>query len=317
MRLSKFELVIAFYLLTFQFHGQASPPAEGWTPIEVQQGKLLVKTSVAGIDGYSMIDSGATGSAINERFLAKHSLKLKSSGLTRVSGIVERKRRRLYRNVPVKILGVDTEFSKLVDISFQRQDIQFVLGADFLGLGVFQFDYPRQRMRLLDRKSVNLRQLSNVKSRFDDACNDIIAKVRLNNEQNVWLKVDTGAHSGVLLDRSVATRNNWLASNPSQTVHVSGVNATGIMEQFRLPLVQIGDFEVLDVLTTVPAKGQKTELFRREKPTGSNLSRTRSKAKGLLGYDVLKHFILTIDYRSGKIHLQPGQRSSVSALKST
>ncbi|MFL2518751.1 MAG: hypothetical protein ACJ0Q8_07765 [Candidatus Azotimanducaceae bacterium] len=175
----------------------------------------MVKTSVAGIDGYSMIDSGATGSAINERFLARHSLKLKPSGFARVGGIVERKRGRLYRNISVKILGVDTEFSKLVEISLAREDIQFVLGADFLGLAVFQFDYPRQRMRLLDRKSVNLRQLSNVKSRIDDACNDIIAKVRLNNEQNVWLKVDTGAHSGLLLERSVATRNNWLKSNPS------------------------------------------------------------------------------------------------------
>ena len=165
MRLNKFAIVVAFCSLTFQFHGQASPPAEGWIPIDVQQGKLLVKTSVAGIDGYSMIDSGATGSAINERFLARHSLKLKPSGFARVGGIVERKRRRLYRNIPVKILGVDTEFSKLVEISLAREDIQFVLGADFLGLAVFQFDYPRQRMRLLDRKSVNLRQLSNVKSR--------------------------------------------------------------------------------------------------------------------------------------------------------
>tara|TARA_E500000331_G_scaffold191527_1_gene184246 strand:- start:126 stop:290 length:165 start_codon:yes stop_codon:yes gene_type:complete len=46
--------------------------------------------------------------------------------------------------------------------------------------------------------------------------------------------------------------------------------------------------------------------FRREKRTGSNLSRTRGKAKGLLGHDVLKHFILTIDYCIGKIHLQSG-----------
>tara|TARA_A100001011_G_C13994297_1_gene708588 strand:+ start:84 stop:362 length:279 start_codon:yes stop_codon:yes gene_type:complete len=89
-------------------------------------------------------------------------------------------------------------------------------------------------------------------------------------------------------------------------VSVSGVNAASTMQQFRIPLVQIGDFEVLDVLTTVPAKGEKIELFRRERRTGSNLSRSRSIAKGLLGHDLLKHFILTIDYRIGKIHLQPG-----------
>jgi hypothetical protein len=84
-----------------------------------------------------------------------------------------------------------------------------------------------------------------------------------------------------------------------------GVNSTGLVEQFRLPSLKIGEFEIADALVSIPAEGEKLEMFRREKRTGSNLTRTRGKSKGLLGYDVLKHFVLTIDYRIGKIHLEP------------
>ena len=107
------------------------------------------------------------------------------------------------------------------------------------------------------------------------------------------------------MERSFATRHNWLTSYPSQLLNIRGVNAGSTVEQFRLPVLQIGDLEVANVMVSVPAKGKKLELFRRETRTGSNLKIRRSKSQGLLGYEVLKDFVLTIDYRKGKIHLQP------------
>ena len=148
----------------------------------------------------------------------------------------------------------------------------------------------------------------NVTSTVDRTGCEVIAKVRLNDAQTVWLSVDTGASSGVLMERSIATRHNWLTSYPSQLLNIRGVNAGSTVEQFRLPVLQIGDLEVANVMVSVPAKGKKLELFRRETRTGSNLKIRRSKSQGLLGYDVLKHFILTIDNREGKIHLQPAPR---------
>lgn len=45
-----------------------------WIPIMVKDGKLLVPSSFAGIEGYSIIDTGAHQSAINSRFLRKNNL---------------------------------------------------------------------------------------------------------------------------------------------------------------------------------------------------------------------------------------------------
>ncbi|MEC8059772.1 MAG: aspartyl protease family protein, partial [Pseudomonadota bacterium] len=132
------------------------------------------------------------------------------------------------------------------------------------------------------------------------------AKVRLNDEHNTWLMVDTGATGSTLLDRGIATKRGWLNKFPNEVVLGRGVISVGQLERFRLPSLKIGDFEIADTLVSVPAAGQKLELFRKETRTGSNLKRIRSKSKGILGYDVLKHFVVTIDYRIGKVHLAPG-----------
>lgn len=39
-----------------------------------------------------------------------------------------------------------------------------------------------------------------------------IVKIRLNNEEDVWLLLDTGNSGGVMLERSVAIANDWLAT---------------------------------------------------------------------------------------------------------
>ena len=308
MNLRTFVLSCAFVFLVAQLpnHAYANDAnTDGWLPIKIEHGRLLVQSSLAGFDGYSLIDHRANSSAVNTDFLQKNTLRLKSRGVTGVQDLAERNRGPYYRDVPATLLGVDVEFSKLDQVSLDRQDVQFILGADFLELGVFQFDYPNARMRLLDRDTVNLGELSNVKSRVDSTCNVVNAEVRLKDAQNVWLTVDTAAASGVLMERSIVAQHDWLTSYPSELLNVRGVNAGSTVEQFRLPVLQIGNFEVTDVPVRVPAKGNNLELFDRPTRTDSNLRCRRGKAQGLLGYEVLKDFVLTIDYRKGKIHLQP------------
>jgi len=305
IRATAFFCTLGFLTLFLSANADTGKDSDSWLPIKIEHGKLLVPSRIAGIDGYSMIDSGANFSAVNANFLQNNAIALKSFGQVQVKGIAERKQRRHYRNVPVTLLGVDTEFSDLIEVSLGNRDIQFILGADFLGLAIFQFDYPNERMRLLNRERVNLGKLSNVTSRVDRTGCEVIAKVRLNDAQNVWLSVDTGASSGVLMERSIVAQHDWLTSYPSELLNVRGVNAGSTVEQFRLPVLQIGNFEVTDVPVRVPAKGNNLELFDRPTRTDSNLRCRRGKAQGLLGYEVLKDFVLTIDYRKGKIHLQP------------
>lgn len=56
-----------------------------WTPIDTSEGWIKVASAINGIEGYSIIDSGANLHAINEAFLREAKLELRKNrpGLTR------------------------------------------------------------------------------------------------------------------------------------------------------------------------------------------------------------------------------------------
>ena len=68
--------------------------------------------------------------------------------------------------------------------------------------------------------------------------------------------------------------------------------------------MQIGPFTLENVIVTVPGKGQKSNVFD---DYGVGVSRviSHSKSEGILGYDVLKHFIVTIDFKRSLLHMEP------------
>ena len=68
-----------------------------WIPIMVKDGKLLVPSSFAGIEGYSIIDTGAHQSAINSRFLHKNNLLPDAADEVTVNGFFKKQKRRLHR----------------------------------------------------------------------------------------------------------------------------------------------------------------------------------------------------------------------------
>jgi len=90
---------------------------------------------------------------------------------------------------------------------------------------------------------------------------------------------------------------------------MSGVHSSGDMEYFTVPGIVFGPVELADVLVAIPAPGQSMTLFEKYAPLGTRIARG-GKAKGLLGYDVLKHFVVTIDYKTGYVHIHAEGRSS-------
>lgn len=274
-----------------------------WVKLDLSSGQLRLATEISGIPGESIIDTGATINGINGRFLNKHSLKFKKTGKMRISGVYETSDRTLYSNVPGKIFGSELVFRDLVETDFGPPDTQLLLGAGFLGLFVFQFDYPNSRMRVLTRDSLDLKKVANLQTKRDLGSGLPIVKVGLNGEKNVWLALDTGNSGGLLLERNLAKKYKWLERYPVEKSYGRGVNASGQMERFSLPKITFGPFELENSLVSVPASNERLQIFKKTTSTGSHVKRRRGKAQGLLGYDVLKHFVLTIDYKTGRAHV--------------
>ena len=288
----------------FPAFSSVTAAADEWLPMKVDNGKILVASSFANIDGYSVIDTGSNWSAINTRFIEKHNLALDPSGKNHSSGFFQSRERNFYRDVAATLLNTELRFDYLGEVTMRSETTQLLIGGDFLQHFIVQFDYPNQRMRWLTRDALDLNKISNVPSKVDKYSNSVIAKVRLNNEQDLWVTVDTGATSGLWINRSLAAKRGWLKMHNAKPALAIGANASGEIEQFRLPRVQIGDFETTNTLVSVSASGQQQELFTRTTHPGSKMLRSKGKARGLLGWDALKDFVVTIDYRIGKLHLE-------------
>ena len=294
-------LIASLATATLPSHAKTSE----WIPITISNGKLLVDSTFAGIEGHSIIDTGSSWSAINTRFLEKNKITLAIAGESQSAGLFKKMQLPYHSNVPATVLGTETRFGYLGEVTLLSDATRLLIGGDFLEHFIFQFDYPNQRMRWLTRDSLDLRKISNVPSKIDKHSKSVVAKVNLNNEQNLWVTVDTGATSGLWIERSIATKRGWLKNHEATSARARGANAEGEIEQFRLPTVKIGEFESTNTLVSVVAKGQENVMFKRASRPGSKIQRSAGKSRGLLGWDALKDFVVTIDYRIGKIHLEP------------
>ncbi len=267
---------------------------DGWIPFELNGGHISVPTSVGGISGFSIIDTGAAGVMISESLAAELDLKIARNKFVDVTGVTGTQRRVVYQRVPANIFGADLEFKNVTDMSFGSTDMQLLVGGPILQMFVFQFDYPGQRMRALPRDAVDLKAVSNIVSRRDSRGSKLpVVEVDLNGEDTLWLTMDTGNNSGLLINRKVAAQHGWLERFPLETGYIAGVNGVAETQSFMLPSLQFGPVTLENVRVTVPAKNVRLPA----------VERSRQLSEGLLGYDVLKHFIVSVDYKSGHVHV--------------
>jgi hypothetical protein len=286
----------------------AEAGASEWVDIKVVDGNLMLSTEIAGIPGFSIIDTGAQFNAINESFLRASDLTYDKGRFLEVQGVFSTQRRYTYSSIPVTVFGNEINFRDVVELDLRSSDVQMILGESFLEGYIFQFDYPNQRMRLITRDSVDLKKIRNIKTSKPSYGGPPLVRVSLSDKIDAWLSMDTGSTGGILIDRDLASRLDWLDTYDTTQMETTGVISSGTLEYFTVPSIGFGPVKIADVLVAVPARGEDLGLFQKYTPLGTRIP-VGGKSKGLLGYDILQHFVVTIDYEKGYVHVYPGEKS--------
>ncbi len=275
--------------------------ATNWIDFELDNGHIKIPIVVSGIEGKAILDTGATINAINRAFIIKNNLKLATGEKVRIQGAFGTEDRKSYHGLDVKLFGVKFPLNNVIESNIGSHENIMLLGSNFFTRFIIQFDYPNKKMRLISRGTIDLAKIGNVEMRREKGSGLPIVNVKLNDEASAWLIFDTGNSSGLMLKRSLATGHDWLEKYPVNVEAAEGVNKVVTTQGFSLPTIQLGPFTLENVLASVPADGESTNLSFQTK---KSFSRLRGyKVKGLLGYDILKHFIVTIDYKGGYLHL--------------
>ncbi len=293
------KTLLAISLCLFCFNSVAG--ITGWIDFNLDNGHVKIPAKVAGIDTYAILDTGAQVNAINKAFIREYKLELKRGRNLRVTGAFGEQKVRSFNKVPVHFLGIDTELSTLMEGQLGHHSTGLMLGAGVLDKFIFQFDYPNNRLRLITHDTIDVAKFQNIELRNQRVSEMPIVKVHFPGERSMWLMLDTGNNGGLLVNRDVARKMNWLEGAELTSQIASGINTQALTDDFNIPSLTIGPYELEHVRVTIPAKGTTTHIESRAKAYNSRIKGPR--VEGLIGYDVLKHFVLTIDYKNGYAHI--------------
>ncbi len=290
------------------FSAFASAAVTPWFSFTLYNGHITLPVTVNGIKTNVVLDSGAMINGINTAFIKANHMQLSKGSAVLVKGAFGTKRQQSFNDVGVELMGAHWQMDHLVSVALGDKNLGLLLGAGFFDKFIFQIDYPNQRMRLITRDSLDMNRYSNIEMRTA-AGGFPIVKTKLNDQKSVWLVLDTGNSGGLLLSHSLVQAQGWLKTFASQQVVAQGVNNKVLNDTFRLPVLTFGPYQVENVAVTVPTDGRydATDSLN----DGSALTRIdNARVRGLLGFDVIKHFVLTIDYKNGRMNVAVPTESS-------
>jgi hypothetical protein len=290
-----------FVLLSLLVVSCFSVSAQQWTPFTLHNGHVKMPVKVADIETYALLDSGAQINAINKAFVSKHDLKFAQGDRINLQGVFGTEIVAQLNNVPVELFGTEFDLDNLAPVSLGHHSTGLILGAGFFSSFVVQIDYPNSRIRFIPRKAANVKKFENIKMTSQKGTGEPLVKISINKEKPFWVLLDTGNSGGLFIDRFFA-ESLGLTEQVVESSVTAGANRLGVTESTRVEELQFGPYTLENVLVSMPAYGQGANVSGRpDLPTGSRIKAKRQR--GILGYDVLQHFVLTLDYKSGHGHI--------------
>ena len=272
--------------------------ASAWVPLEIDDGRLIMEVTINGKPARAMLDTGSRGNGISEAWLARNKGEYSRGRYIKLQGIKEDYETTEINGLKVGMFGAEIDLNSLWPMHVDGADV--IIGVPFFELFVVQIDFPGKRLRIADHASLDLRKFSNVDMEWSTGTLAPMVQVDLNGEMKAWLDLDTGNNGGILLQRQKAVEYGWLQRfSPAEGTLVDMSGEAARIETFSLPAMTVGPFELENVKVTVPAEGEHLYVTMRgslERQTGTRIKRGRP-SDGLLGYDALRHFIVSIDYR--------------------
>lgn len=290
------------FLIAMVFSGKALAGFTNWVDMEINNGHISIPVEISGIATRAILDTGSQANAVNRAFRNKHELEWGKGASVNIRGVHGTSRMATFNRVPVTMFGSTLNFDGLVEMPLGHHSNGLLLGATFLDSFILQIDYPNQRIRFALHQDLDLRKSENIEFQLHKGRAMPIVKIGLGPEKSTWVLFDTGNNGGVLFNKSFARTMKWADTLPEQqSMAIDATSHVAVMDTYRIPELQFGPYTLENVLVSVPADDSHVNVLEQYQTVGSRIKGKR--VQGILGYDVLKHFVVTIDYKNGHAHI--------------
>ncbi len=271
---------------------------EGWIPFDGSSGAVLFRATVNGHPAGVVLDSGASIGAVSRAFAERVGIEADPRSQIQVVGVHDQGRVYGSREFTLMLNEAPVRLRNFAIVPGAGFDI--LLGRWIFERAVVQIDYPNQRVRFLNRDGVNFE--GNVPMRVTNT-GEMLVDMSLDGRQ-ARLLLDTGNTGMIVLTQSFVRRHGFQQQAIDElVVPTQGVIASADMQLLQLNSAQLGPYPMEGVLAGFNPN-RNEGLDGRERTIGTRVRQPRTSNDGLLGYEVMRHFIVTIDWRGRKLHLQ-------------
>jgi predicted aspartyl protease len=287
--------------------GDAPPQVSEWLRFDRQATSILFDVTINGVPAKASLDTGAVGSVLDGAFAEKAGIG--KAGHVMVIGAFGRKRLDTAKTFTIAFVGQNgPEGSVSVQdavLSDQSLGCDVLLGLQFFRRLVLQIDYPNARFRFMTRSASTIEQHANTNVRLDLDSGRLLVEVEVNGRRE-WALFDTGASFGLYLSRRTAEEGGWLRhAKPVGEVQATSVTREAELEMMLLEKLKLGPYELADIPMAVQNRrdARKTPA---DTKLGSRLVLADEAEPALLGHDILRHFVVTLDLERALLHVYAG-----------
>ncbi|MDT8410495.1 MAG: TonB family protein [Wenzhouxiangellaceae bacterium] len=272
--------------------------ADGWIAFDARNGHIAFDVMVNDTPAVAILDTGADTTTISRGLARRAGIGVGRANGMRMSGVFGEQVIPLSDDFQLSFAGLSVPLQDLPIAPGQGFDL--VLGRQLFEFSVVQIDYPNRRIRFLDPAAVDFK--GNLKVRKTRTGAPLVqAQV---DGKKAWMLFDTGNAGDSLFTRTFVARRDLerFKIDENGTSTGGGAIQSGHLTALRIPKFQLGPFPFQGLRASYIAT-ENQGLDARASGTGSRARSARTEFDGIVGYEVLRNFLVTMDLKRNRIHL--------------
>lgn len=187
-------------------------------------------------------------------------------------------------NVPVTMFGQDLHIEQMyvMDNPARFVYLSVLMFSDF----VMQLNMPQSRLCFLNRGAIDMKEAKNIDMKM--ANGKIIVAVSINKSKPVWLELQLEYPGAIRLNRDAAEQLKLMAADSTES--------SGVADSLMFGPYELGNI-ALDYPPVTARDSDAPRMPGRGRRGGG------PETSGVLGYEILKHFVVTVDTERERMHV--------------
>lgn len=267
------------------------PDEAGWMPFAEGEYRPAFEVVINGEKTIALIDTSISVNAISAQFAHAAGIE-PGTGSVSVRDVQDGEQLPLSSTFTLEIGGNPVELDSAVMIP--AKDVGLVIGRPMLNALVVQIDYPNRRLRILPPDMADFE--GNAKLRRGHF-NQPMIEARI-NDKPAWMNLDTSSDTICLLtDRAVGKHDLSGSELAKDNLRIDGVAMRPDVKTMLLDRFELGPFKIEDVIAATPIGDEPDS-----KSYGAHRIHQKFGGDGILGYEVMRHFLVTFALGRDNVH---------------